>query len=89
MVLAGNDGIIRRCLIPRCGTIPHRVVAQIGVHALKIPVKALQGVTTLKEWNRFSVIFAKFFPATDYAGGFWKGFLGPPMKVCLSSAADM
>jgi len=33
MALAGNDG---------GGTIPHRAVAQIGGHALKIPAKALQ-----------------------------------------------
>jgi CRP-like cAMP-binding protein len=42
MALTGNDGIIGVALFLGGGTIPHRAVAQIGGHALKIPAKALQ-----------------------------------------------
>src|SRR5580700_2344972 len=42
MALAGNDGIIGIASFLGGGTIPHRAIAQIGGHALKIPAKALQ-----------------------------------------------
>jgi CRP-like cAMP-binding protein len=42
MALTGNDGIVGVALFLGGGTIPHRAVAQIGGHALKIPAKALQ-----------------------------------------------
>ncbi len=42
MALTGNDGIIGIASFLGGGTIPHRAVAQIGGHALKIPAKALQ-----------------------------------------------
>jgi CRP-like cAMP-binding protein len=42
MALAGNDGIIGIASFLGGGTIPHRAVAQIGGHALKMPAKALQ-----------------------------------------------
>jgi hypothetical protein len=46
MALARNEGIIGIALFRRCGTIPHRAVAQIVGHALKIPAKALQDGST-------------------------------------------
>jgi hypothetical protein len=46
MALPGNDGTIGIASFLGYGTIPHRAVAQIGAHALKIPAKALQDVTT-------------------------------------------
>jgi CRP-like cAMP-binding protein len=42
MALTGNDGIIGVALFLGGGTVPHRAVAQIGGHALKLPAKALQ-----------------------------------------------
>jgi CRP-like cAMP-binding protein len=42
MALAGNDGIIGIASFLGGGTVPHRAVAQIGGHALKIPAKTLQ-----------------------------------------------
>ncbi|MDX6712210.1 MAG: hypothetical protein QOH96_3226 [Blastocatellia bacterium] len=42
MALTGNDGIIGFALFLGGGTVPHRAVAQIGGHALKMPAKALQ-----------------------------------------------
>jgi CRP-like cAMP-binding protein len=42
MALTGNDGIIGIASFLGGGTIPHRAVAQICGHALKIPAKALQ-----------------------------------------------
>src|SRR5204863_5269498 len=42
MALTGNDGIIGVALFLGGGAVPHRAVAQIGGHALKITAKALQ-----------------------------------------------
>src|SRR6201995_1989825 len=42
MALTGNDGIIGVALFLGGGTVPHRAVAQISGHALKLPAKALQ-----------------------------------------------
>jgi CRP-like cAMP-binding protein len=42
MALTGNDGVIGIALFLGGGTVPHRAVAQIGGHALKMPAKALQ-----------------------------------------------
>jgi CRP-like cAMP-binding protein len=42
MAMTGNDGIIGIASFLGGGTVPHRAVAQIGGHALKIPAKALQ-----------------------------------------------
>jgi len=42
MALTGNDGIIGIASFLGGGTVPHRAVAQISGHALKISAKALQ-----------------------------------------------
>jgi CRP-like cAMP-binding protein len=42
MSLTGNDGVIGVALFLGGGNIPHRTVAQIGGHALKMPAKVLQ-----------------------------------------------
>ncbi|WP_317891091.1 Crp/Fnr family transcriptional regulator [Edaphobacter bradus] len=42
MALAGNEGVIGVALFLGGGNIPHRAVAQIGGHALKMPAKVLQ-----------------------------------------------
>jgi CRP-like cAMP-binding protein len=42
MALAGNDAVIGIALVLGGGKIPHRAVAQIGGHALKIPARVLQ-----------------------------------------------
>jgi CRP-like cAMP-binding protein len=42
MALAGNDGLIGIASILGGGNLPHRAVAQIGGHALKIPARVLQ-----------------------------------------------
>ena len=42
MALTGNDGIIGIALFLGGGAVPHRAVAQIGGHALKITAEALQ-----------------------------------------------
>ncbi|MBS1801665.1 MAG: Crp/Fnr family transcriptional regulator [Acidobacteria bacterium] len=42
IALTGNDGIIGVALFLGGGNIPHRAVAQIGGHALKMPARVLQ-----------------------------------------------
>jgi CRP-like cAMP-binding protein len=42
MALAGNDAVIGIALVLGGGKIPHRAVAQIGGHALKISARVLQ-----------------------------------------------
>ena len=42
MALTGNDGIVGIALFLGGGNIPHRAVAQIGGHALKMPARVLQ-----------------------------------------------
>jgi CRP-like cAMP-binding protein len=42
MALIGNDGIVGISSFLGGGAVPHRVVAQIGGHALKVTAKALQ-----------------------------------------------
>ena len=42
MALAGNDGIVGIASFLGGGNIPHRAVAQIGGHALKMPARILQ-----------------------------------------------
>jgi CRP-like cAMP-binding protein len=42
MALAGNDGVVGIALVLGGGNIPHRAVAQVSGHALKMPAKILQ-----------------------------------------------